>query len=97
MNNVNTDYVLVRAGGEILCLPVDEVNRWSTSQKKWANLPRMSGADAKYDAIAQLMWDRFYCVKYGHDLLKPLRKLSPRFVSRFQYWLRTELLRWGLI
>ena len=89
------EYVNVKAGDEILCVPLSVVNSWSPSQWLWANQPRQSSYSDKLEARAKIA-GRLWRAHKGYDF-QPLNVLPKRYINKFQFWLRTELTALRLI
>ena len=83
------EYVNVKAGNEILCIPLSVVDSWTPTQWLWASQPRQSAVSDQLEKRAKIA-GRLWRAHKGYDI-KPINLLPKRYVNRFQFWLRTEL------
>lgn len=80
--------------GDFLSIPASIIDSWSPSQFAWANSPAY-----KHDPTLERYWRlayKVYCQRAGIESLAVLG-LKPRTIGRFQFWLRHNLERYGLI
>lgn len=93
--NKDRKYVTFKCGEDLLCLPLDYVQSWTPSQKRWSeHNTKGTRISPEIDARCNIAAD-LYAAKTGKwNVLKPL---SPRLQNKFQWWLRKELMRLNLI
>ena len=99
MDHIREDnYVTFLAGGDLVCLPHSVFDRKERKLRRWLGLeqkPIRSSTHA--DRVARLMWDTYTQREQKKRPLEYMPWMTPRRITKFQYWMRHNLLRWGLI
>lgn len=96
---VQDNYVTFRAGDDLVCLPISVFDEKESKLLAWlkrTDTKPVRPADNS-DAVARLMWDTYRRVAFPKPILEYIPWMTPRRITKFQYWLRHNLLRWGLI
>lgn len=83
------EYVNVRAGNEILCVPVALIEKHSPAQWRWFAQPQISKPSKRMEADASVAW-QLYRAEIGSPI-NLARVLPKRVLTPFQFWLRNKL------